>query len=472
MSTNYRLFLYSSDVGRLTFEADFETYADAINHLKGWLPDPEVLEERRELVAAGLMTEDEAGMWKIQERLNGHLRGSYLAYAHAYPHERRSERNKAPEGETIEQFNERSMAKQLDAQRRSKQLISHVEFPTREAAQLAVDRAIDQCAQDLDITLYGRIQRQQRKEGIHERFITDLTPFGFKVYQGDYGPKFKLASDTTIEELRAIRFPVGGHGARSREAQFTVESDSLRVTDPCYDLSVWCASTVEKVKNGTWFAHTGSYREEQCSWSKERWEKTLAEFEKTQEDPFADVQAEIDAALAAEPDEEKRQKLRERLERLKNFRNDSKLREFSDSYGNPDDWKGRIAYLHIRHADEDLNLSIEGFEKMGFSVGVDSGQAGFFDQAKFELVASSGNNHRNDTPEHEDFYEACGEKTLGSESWGVVNSMGAVSSSGYGDGGYPLYVRRDEDGKIVEARIVYISDQPDEEEGDEEGDEE
>lgn len=444
MSTVYRVFLYSSDLGRLTFESDHPTREEAMAVVEGWCrEDPE--------------EEHERGLWDIQERLNNHLRGVYVAYAHAYPHERRSERNAgAVENETIEQFNERSMARQLDMQRRSKQLISHEEFPTREAAQLAVDKAVDACALDLDERLYGRIQRQQRAAGIHQRFISDLIPFGYRVYQGECGPKFKLAADTTIEELRALRFPEG-LGRKSREEQFTVESGALRATDPCYSMDTWCAGTVNNVANGTWFAHTQQYHEGQCEWSKERFEKALVEFAKSDDEPLNDELAKgLEAAIAAEPDEEKRQKLRDRIQRLMQFRNNNKLREFSEQYGNPDDWRGRIAYLHIRH-ESVRNEPIDPFsfvKNEELNVGVDSGQAGFFDLAKFELVAAD--KEHKDTPEHEDFYEACGEKTLGFESWGTVQGMGAVSSSGYGDGGYTLCERRNEAGELIEARIVYL----------------
>lgn len=455
MNTIYRVFLYSSDVNRLTFESDHSTREDAEAVVADWCRDD--AEE-----------EFERGMWRIQERLNGHLRGSYKAYAHAYPHQRRSERNKRPEGETIEQFNERSMAQQIDMQRRSKQLINNERFPTRESAQLAVDKAIDNFAMELNPSLYGRIQRQQRAAGIHERFISDLIPFGFNVYQRDAGPVFEYAADSTLEELRAIRFPEGGFKGKSRESVFAVESGSLRVTDPCYDLGVGCAHTIDKVENGGWFAHTQEYREEQSSYSKERWGKTLEEFAKPDgESVNSDLLEKLEVLIDDEADEEKRAEHRARIQRMIEWSNSNKLREFSDSYGNPDDWRGRIAYLHIRHESVSKpSITLEGFEQMGFNIGVDSGQAGFFDLSKFEVVAAD-KDHK-DSPEHEDFYEACGQKTLGQESWGTVQGMGAVSSSGYGDGGYPLFIKRNDHGQIVEARIVYISEVDEEDDAEEE----
>lgn len=446
MNTTYRVFLYSSDVGRLTHEGDFATEDEAKASVQNWIGDREWDEELA------------AGMFRIDARLNGHLKGSYRAYAHAYPHERRSERNNGPENETIEQFNERNMARQLDAQKRSKQLISKDGFPTREAAQLAADKAIDDFAMELNPSLYGRIQRQQRAAGINERFVLDLIPFGFSVYQGEAGPKFKLATETTIDDLKAMRFKEG-IGIKSNEATFTVESGSLRVTDPCYSMDTWCAGTTSQVKNGTWYAHTQQFHEGMCEWSKERFEKALLEIETN--DPsegtkLGDKLKQMREDMAQPDFAGDRVQMEEAIKSIEGFYKDQALRDFNESYGNPDDWRGRIAYLHIRHESvrhEPID-PFAFFKNEDFQVGVDSGQAGFFDLAKFELVAAD-KDHK-DSPEHEDFYEACGQKTLGIESWGTVQGIGAVSSSGYGDGGYTLCERRNEAGELIEARIVYL----------------
>lgn len=39
--------------------------------------------------------------------------------------------------------------------------------------------------------------------------------------------------------------------------------------------------------------------------------------------------------------------------------------------------------------------------------------------------------------------------------------LGVIVSSGYGDGEYPVYVKRNEEGRIAEARIVFIGDEDD-----------
>lgn len=87
--------------------------------------------------------------------------------------------------------------------------------------------------------------------------------------------------------------------------------------------------------------------------------------------------------------------------------------------------------------------------------GVDSGQAGIFDMASYrnDEVAESITTPEYDfsIPRHEDgdeWYIKMCKLTLATEnSWGSYD-RGVVSSSGWGDGSYPLKVQKDK-GKIV-----------------------
>lgn len=435
-ATQYRVFLYSSDVGRLTIEGDFATEEEAKACVESWIGDRDWDEELA------------AGNFEIQTRLNSHLKGQYSAYAHAYPI---LEKPVSVEGESLEAYNERSMNYQRDLQVKAKSVISHKLFPTLEAAEQAIDEAIDNLAQDLDIRLYSRVTRARRDAGIHERYLTDLTEFGYKVYRGD-GPKFQYDESVTIEDLKAIRFQEPG--IKLAKAQgFDVKSGALRVTDPCYSMDTWCAGTTKNVLNGRWLAHVGHYRESVESYTKERFEKEIAELEAPQE---RERIAQLEAIMETLPEDQKAEH-KEKMDALIGFYRSHGMREFGRMWGNPDDWSGRVAFLHIRH-ESVLNEPIDPFSFVpndDFQVGVDSGQAGFFDLAPFELVAAQ-KEHKGDTPEHERFYDACGENTLGSEGWGVVQGMGCVSSSGYGDGGYKLIERRNANGELIEARIVYL----------------
>lgn len=436
--TQYRVFLYSSDVGRLTHEADFSTEEEAKICVENWIGDRDWDEELN------------AGNFEIQTRLNSHLKGSYRAYAHAYPI---LAKPKSVEGESIEAYNEKSVQYQRDLQTKSKPILAHKPFPTHELAEQAIDEAIDNLAQELDIRLYSRVTRARRHAGIHERYLTDLTEFGYKVYRGD-GPKFEYAEDVTVEDLKAIRFPEAGMKF-AKHLGFNVESGALRVTDPCYDMATWCAGTATHVKNGRWLAHVGYYREPVEGYTKERFEKEIAEIEAPQE---RERIAQLEKIMADLPEDQKAEH-KEKLEGLLGFYRSHGLREFGRMWGNPDDWSGRVAFLHIRH-ETVLNDPIDPLSFVPndtFQVGVDSGQAGFFDLDKYEAaLKDKSDNSRNNDTRFEQFYDNCGENTLGSESWGVVEGFGAVSSSGYGDGGYKLVERRNEDGELIEARIVYM----------------
>lgn len=110
------------------------------------------------------------------------------------------------------------------------------------------------------------------------------------------------------------------------------------------------------------------------------------------------------------------------------------------------DWGYRIAELIIRHEDYP-----EGeIEKLmeGVDVGVDSGQAGFFDAPYYEDNKSE--------EKDDDWYDRVSDLTLGEHSCGTIDMKGVVASSGFGDGGYPLYVH-EVDGEVVAMRIEFIS---------------
>lgn len=117
----------------------------------------------------------------------------------------------------------------------------------------------------------------------------------------------------------------------------------------------------------------------------------------------------------------------------------------------------RNAELHAYHSD--LKKLPTKWTKSKIHVGVDSGQAGIFDEAKYPEGGA----------EDDKFYDACGKQTLGEygspdgyyaddinfKRAGVVNNFGVVSGSGYGDGGYNCYVVKRKN-EIVAVKIVFI----------------
>ena len=65
-----------------------------------------------------------------------------------------------------------------------------------------------------------------------------------------------------------------------------------------------------------------------------------------------------------------------------------------------------------------------------------------------------------DPQEGDAWYEKMCKFTLAADGWGTY-AAGAVSSSGYGDGMYPVY-GAEVDGKIVALQLVFISQEEDE----------
>lgn len=224
--------------------------------------------------------------------------------------------------------------------------------------------------------------------------------------------------------------------------QFEVSSGNLRVTDPCYEMDIWCAGTLSKVPNGVWHAQVSFYKDEGeveqwLRFAKERYELIVKMFKdhgmsEGEDDGYLDLQ---------------RQQYESEVEKIK---------------GRP----GRVAQLRIAFNAADLEkpLDLSTMQNSKIDVGVDSGQAGFFDLQEYENLFTV---EIDGEVAHEKFYDRVCD---------VVNPFGALgfgvaSQTGYGDGGYDCYTRRDEAGNLLEAVIVFIGDD-DEEEDDEEEDEE
>jgi hypothetical protein len=138
---------------------------------------------------------------------------------------------------------------------------------------------------------------------------------------------------------------------------------------------------------------------------------------------------------------------------------------FNDTSG----WGHRVSGITLIHNSFDDDDSIEW--QYHSEIGVDSGQAGIFCESSYrnDEVASGIT-----TPSNVDFaYEENGEGeawyakmckfTLSDDSYGAYDT-GIVSSSGIGDGGYPLYVAYDNNDNIIAMKIDYLLD--DEDDGD------
>lgn len=137
-----------------------------------------------------------------------------------------------------------------------------------------------------------------------------------------------------------------------------------------------------------------------------------------------------------------------------------------NAYVREESGDGRIAELIACHSAEDLFCMENKWEKQPFVIGVDSGQAGFFDERNYRNDATSLDMHdyfgheEGDRREGDRWYGVCCNLTLSRLGAGVLEG-GVVSSTGYGDGGYALYTV-EEDGEVVAMKIVFIEDVDDE----------
>lgn len=124
-----------------------------------------------------------------------------------------------------------------------------------------------------------------------------------------------------------------------------------------------------------------------------------------------------------------------------------------------------LVVINLDYNDEYTGLESEDINELQeFEVGVDSGKAGIFD---YDYYCK----YHTDKGADEDWYEVQIIKqffpTHNESDWEksiFTEFNGVVSDSGYGDGGYDCYVTHNEEGEIVGIKIVYISDNENDEE--------
>lgn len=123
------------------------------------------------------------------------------------------------------------------------------------------------------------------------------------------------------------------------------------------------------------------------------------------------------------------------------------------------DWGVRCAELIAVHQDQPvdpLTVSIPWKLVREADIGVDSGQAGIFEDLHYkdDSVIAEEPDFGGSDEAGEKWYGANCDVTLSKKQAGVI-PFGVVSSSGFGDGSYKLYVYRLKN-EIVAIRIVFI----------------
>jgi hypothetical protein len=168
---------------------------------------------------------------------------------------------------------------------------------------------------------------------------------------------------------------------------FDMVSGEMVVSDPCYSLGTWCMGVLDRVHNGRWRAFMMMSDEKE-------WGVRVAELHARATDVYPYY------------------------------------------FNSTDGWEFK---------------PLKGWTPSGFEVGVDSGQAGLFDQKYFKDDGVVGDRI---CEFDRDWYGMCCHLTLSDKQGGII-PYGAVSSSGYGDGGYRCsYIRRK--GVIVAVKIRFI----------------
>ena len=133
-------------------------------------------------------------------------------------------------------------------------------------------------------------------------------------------------------------------------------------------------------------------------------------------------------------------------------------------------WGERVSVLFAfnEQALEDTLKNGWGKE-LNFDFGVDSGQLGFFDLEHYQNDISAVDLPKEDfgvdydVESGDSWYRSVCSLTLSSEQWGVL-PFGVASSSGYGDGSYPVFAVTNEYDEYVGFMAIFIGEEEDDEE--------
>ena len=117
---------------------------------------------------------------------------------------------------------------------------------------------------------------------------------------------------------------------------------------------------------------------------------------------------------------------------------------------NLDIWDIRVSRLTIQHVDY-KNIVPDIYS--GYEIAVDSGQAGFFDDYYYQQ------NQGGDFGDITTLFGLACSLTLSKNQGGIMLNKGVVSETGFGDGCYSLFIAKNDDGKIVAASIIFITDE-------------
>ena len=117
---------------------------------------------------------------------------------------------------------------------------------------------------------------------------------------------------------------------------------------------------------------------------------------------------------------------------------------------NLDIWETRVSRLSIQHEDY-KNIFPDIYS--GYEIAVDSGQAGFFDDDYYQ------HNQGGEFGDITTLFGLACSLTMSKNHGGIMLNKGVVSETGFGDGCYPLFIAKNNEGKVVADSIIFITDE-------------
>jgi hypothetical protein len=121
-----------------------------------------------------------------------------------------------------------------------------------------------------------------------------------------------------------------------------------------------------------------------------------------------------------------------------------------------DGWGHRIGSIIAEH-----NKPGKIYKIVTHTIGVDSGQAGIFDDKYYkdnDIIKNTKRIHNQSICEDEPWYSICCDRTLSKNQWGTI-PYGVVSSSGLGDGCYETKVYLNKKNEAVKIEINFFSEE-------------
>lgn len=117
--------------------------------------------------------------------------------------------------------------------------------------------------------------------------------------------------------------------------------------------------------------------------------------------------------------------------------------------------RNSVARVSAVHNMNKYKVSVYDLDEVA-QIDVDSGQVGIFDKVYYDI------NQFTKYGELDTFYGKCCHIT-NTEACGIVEKCDVVSSSGYGDGEYSVYVCRDKNGLVYCVYVEFVVDENEEE---------